>query len=73
MALNTDELSSLGSISVDNFVFVKDTLTSTDSEGNNLLPTHPASEPENRIKEMKEQVKQRDWQNATLKETLKLA
>lgn len=38
VALNADELSSLGSISVDNFVFVKDTLTSADAEGVALLP-----------------------------------
>jgi hypothetical protein len=38
VALNADELASLGSISVDNFVFVKDTLTNTDAEGAALLP-----------------------------------
>jgi hypothetical protein len=38
VALNETELSSLSSISVDNFVFVKDTVTATDAEGAALLP-----------------------------------
>ena len=38
VALNDVELGSLGSISVDNFVFVKETLKTTDAEGVSLLP-----------------------------------
>lgn len=36
------------------------------------LPPQPVSEHETRIKELEEKVKQLEWQNATLKEALKL-
>lgn len=38
VALTEEELASLSSMAVDNFVFVKDTLQATDGEGLSLLP-----------------------------------
>lgn len=42
VALNEEELKSLSSMAVDNFVFVQETVKTTDAEGKSLLPPHIA-------------------------------